>query len=162
MLFRSSTSAAGKSTLMESVLALMPREEQVKYSAMTGQSLYYLGETNLKHKILAIVEEEGAEKASYALKLLQSEAAKERLGIAANDRFKRPFSLFSKSPHKAPRRSSSDSWDSDGVAKLSNGGNDSQEHSNAEMEPLANGTKAAGAKRSLERSLGSGGKLAPG
>ena len=68
-----STSAAGKSTLMESVLALMPKEEQVKYSAMTGQSLYYLGETNLKHKILAIVEEEGAEKASYALKLLQSE-----------------------------------------------------------------------------------------
>jgi PHP family Zn ribbon phosphoesterase len=40
---------------------------------MTGQSLYYLGETNIKHRILAIVEEEGAEKASYALKLLQSE-----------------------------------------------------------------------------------------
>ena len=40
---------------------------------MTGQSLYYLGGKNLKHKILAIVEEEGAEKASYALKLLQSE-----------------------------------------------------------------------------------------
>ena len=34
---------------------------------------YYLGETNLKHKILAVVEEAGAEKASYALKLLQSE-----------------------------------------------------------------------------------------
>ena len=68
-----STSAAGKSTLMEAVLALFPEEERIKYSAMTGQSLYYLGETNLKHKILAIVEEEGAEKASYALKLLQSE-----------------------------------------------------------------------------------------
>lgn len=68
-----STSAAGKSTLMEAVLALFPEEEQIKYSAMTGQSLYYLGETNLKHKILAIVEEEGAEKAGYALKLLQSE-----------------------------------------------------------------------------------------
>ncbi len=68
-----STSAAGKSTLMEAVLAMFPATEQVKYSAMTGQSLYYLGETNLKHKILAIVEEEGAEKASYALKLLQSE-----------------------------------------------------------------------------------------
>ncbi|MFB9902301.1 DNA primase, partial [Cerasicoccus arenae] len=68
-----STSAAGKTALMESVLAMMPEEERVKYSAMTGQSLYYLGETNLKHKILAIVEEEGAEKASYALKLLQSE-----------------------------------------------------------------------------------------
>ena len=58
---------------MEAVLSFFPPEEQVKYSAMTGQSLYYLGETNLKHKILAIVEEEGAEKASYALKLLQSE-----------------------------------------------------------------------------------------
>ena len=68
-----STSAAGKSTLMEAVLAMFPEEERVKYSAMTGQSLYYLGETDLKHKILAIVEEEGAEKASYALKLLQSE-----------------------------------------------------------------------------------------
>jgi len=68
-----STSAAGKSMLMESILAFTPEEERVKYSAMTGQSLYYLGETNLKNKILAIVEEEGAEKASYALKLLQSE-----------------------------------------------------------------------------------------
>ncbi|MCZ7591505.1 MAG: hypothetical protein M5U15_04835 [Kiritimatiellae bacterium] len=68
-----STSAAGKSTLMEAVLSMFPPEDQVKYSAMTGQSLYYLGETNLKHRILAIVEEEGAEKASYALKLLQSE-----------------------------------------------------------------------------------------
>lgn len=68
-----STSAAGKTTLMEAVLAFFPPEDQVKYSAMTGQSLYYLGEKNLKHKILAIVEEEGAEKASYALKLLQSE-----------------------------------------------------------------------------------------
>ena len=68
-----STGAAGKSTLMDAVLAFFPEEERVKYSAMTGQSLYYLGETNLRHKILAIVEEEGAEKASYALKLLQSE-----------------------------------------------------------------------------------------
>ena len=68
-----SASAAGKTTLMDAVLAFFPEEERVKYSAMTGQSLYYLGETNLKHKILAIVEEAGAEKASYALKLLQSE-----------------------------------------------------------------------------------------
>ena len=58
---------------MEAVLSFFPPEEQIKYSAMTGQSLYYLGEKNLQHKILAIVEEEGAEKASYALKLLQSE-----------------------------------------------------------------------------------------
>jgi DNA primase catalytic core len=68
-----SSSAAGKSSLMDAVLALMPEEERVQYSAMTGQSLFYMGEQDLKHKILAIVEEEGAERASYALKLLQSE-----------------------------------------------------------------------------------------
>jgi len=68
-----SASAAGKTTLMDAVLSFFPEEERVKYSAMTAQSLYYLGETNLKHKILAVVEEAGAEKASYALKLLQSE-----------------------------------------------------------------------------------------
>jgi len=68
-----SASASGKTMLMDSVLSFFPEEERVKYSAMTGQSLYYLGETSLKHKILAIVEEAGAEKASYALKLLQSE-----------------------------------------------------------------------------------------
>ncbi len=68
-----SSSAAGKTALMEAILAFMPEEERVKYSAMTGQSLFYMGDADLKHKILAIAEEEGAERASYALKLLQSE-----------------------------------------------------------------------------------------
>jgi hypothetical protein len=68
-----SSSAAGKSSLMEAVLTLIPEEERVQYSALTGQSLFYMGETNLKHKILAIAEEEGASNAAYALKLLQSE-----------------------------------------------------------------------------------------
>ena len=68
-----SSSAAGKTTLMDAALSFMPAEDQIKYSAMTGQSLYYMGQTNLKHKILAIAEEEGVVQASYALKLLQSE-----------------------------------------------------------------------------------------
>jgi DNA primase catalytic core len=68
-----SSSAAGKSSLMEAVLAFLPEEQRVQYSAMTGQSLFYMGEQDLKHKVLAIVEEEGAHNAAYALKLLQSE-----------------------------------------------------------------------------------------
>lgn len=68
-----SSSAAGKSALMRAVLELVPEEERVAYSAMTGQSLFYMSEKDLKHKVLAIAEEEGAEKASYALKLLLSE-----------------------------------------------------------------------------------------
>jgi len=68
-----SSSAAGKTTLMNSVLSLFPEEEQINYSALTGQSLYYLGDTNIDKKILSIAEEEGASRASYALKLLLSE-----------------------------------------------------------------------------------------
>ncbi|MBL8536692.1 MAG: toprim domain-containing protein [Hyphomonadaceae bacterium] len=68
-----SSSAAGKSSLMDAILAMMPPEAAIRYSAMTGQSLYYMGATDLKHRILAIAEEEGAEHASYALKLLQSD-----------------------------------------------------------------------------------------
>jgi hypothetical protein len=70
-----SSSASGKSALMDAVLAMMPEQERSQFSAMTGQSLYYMGETDLKHKILAVVEEEGANRASYALKLLQSEGS---------------------------------------------------------------------------------------
>ena len=68
-----SSSAAGKSSLMDAVLGLVPPEEQVAYSAMTGQSLFYMGGMDLQHKILSIAEEEGVAQASYALKLLQSE-----------------------------------------------------------------------------------------
>jgi DNA primase catalytic core len=75
-----STSAAGKSSLMEACLAFVPEEERIQYSAMTGQALYYLGGIDLKHKVLALAEEEGAARASYALKLLQSEG---RLTIAS-------------------------------------------------------------------------------
>ncbi len=68
-----SSSAAGKSSLMDAVLAFLPEEEKVEYSAMTGQSLFYMGRTDLKHKVLAIAEEGGVSRAAYALKLLQSE-----------------------------------------------------------------------------------------
>jgi DNA primase catalytic core len=70
-----SSSASGKSSLMDATLAFVPEEERIQYSAMTGQSLYYMTETDLRHKVLAVVEGEGASRASYALKLLQSEGS---------------------------------------------------------------------------------------
>lgn len=76
-----SSSAAGKTTLMDAVLGCMPPEEVVRYSAITGKALFYIPEPDaLKHKILAISEEQGAEEAAYALKLLQSEG---KLSIAS-------------------------------------------------------------------------------
>ncbi len=74
-----SSSGAGKTTFMDAILSLIPKEEYIKLSSLTSQSLYYM-QSNLKHKILALVEEEGAQKASYSLKLLQSEG---KLSIAA-------------------------------------------------------------------------------
>jgi len=68
-----SSSAAGKSSLMDAILSLMPDESVSRYSAMSGQSIFYMGQSNLKNKILAIAEEEGATNAAYALKLLQSD-----------------------------------------------------------------------------------------
>jgi len=70
-----SSSAAGKTTLLENTLGFMPEEVVERASALTGQALYYLPREGLKHKILCVAEEQGAVEATYALKLLQSEAA---------------------------------------------------------------------------------------
>lgn len=75
-----SASAAGKTTLVDATLALVPPEDRVSFSAVTGQGLYYLSDGSLKNKVLAVAEEAGASRASYALKLLQSEG---RLTIAS-------------------------------------------------------------------------------
>jgi hypothetical protein len=68
-----SSSAAGKSSLLDGVLRTLPEEDVVRYSAMSGQALFYMGGQDLRHKVLFIAEEEGARRASYSLKLLQSD-----------------------------------------------------------------------------------------
>ena len=73
------SSAAGKTTLQDAVLRFMPPEQQVRLSTITAQSLYYMPRDRLKHKILAVAEEDGVTHATYALKLLHSDG---RLSIA--------------------------------------------------------------------------------
>ena len=68
-----SSSSAGKTSLMDAVLSMMPSEDVQRFSGMTGQSLFYLDSDQIRHKILAIAEDEGIKEATYALKLLQSE-----------------------------------------------------------------------------------------
>lgn len=80
-----SSSAAGKSSVMDAVLDLIPKEDRLVFSAMSAQSLYYLGGSNLKHKVLALAEDQGAKKASYSLKLLQSEG---RISISSTGKDK--------------------------------------------------------------------------
>ena len=60
---------------MDAVLSFVPPEDHVKYSAMTGQSLFYMGETGPETQ--GACHRGGGRRASaaYALKLLQSEGA---------------------------------------------------------------------------------------
>lgn len=67
-----SASAAGKTSLLDAIQRFVPEEEQVSYSALTGQSLFYMGGIDLKHKVLAVAEEAGVSQAAYALRVLQS------------------------------------------------------------------------------------------
>lgn len=75
-----SSSAAGKSTLADAVCSLVPEEDLASFSALTGQALYYVSGQSLAHKVLAVAEEQGASRASYALKLLLTEG---RLSIGS-------------------------------------------------------------------------------
>ena len=67
-----SRSAAGKSTLQHAVLALTPDEDQVHYTRLTSQALFYQEEMRLAHKVLAIEETQGLGEAAYSLRALQS------------------------------------------------------------------------------------------
>lgn len=95
-------SAAGKTSLMEAVLRLMPEEDVIQVTDLTKQALYYMGEDGMQNKILAICESGGAKKASFALKQLQSDggisiAAPEHRGAGLATRTRRvpgPVALF--------------------------------------------------------------------
>jgi DNA primase catalytic core len=67
-----SRSAAGKSTLQDAVLSLVPDEDFVKYTRITDQALFYKDEDSLVNKILAIEEEVGMGGAAYSIRNIQS------------------------------------------------------------------------------------------
>jgi DNA primase len=67
-----SRSAAGKSTLQDAIVMLIPVEDYIKYTRLTGQALFYKEEDSLVHKLLAIEEEHGARDASYSIRNIQS------------------------------------------------------------------------------------------
>jgi hypothetical protein len=67
-----SRSASGKTTLQDAILSFTPPEDYEKYTRMTDQALFYKSENALKHKLLAIEEEQGASGSAYSLRNLQS------------------------------------------------------------------------------------------
>jgi DNA primase len=67
-----SRSSAGKSTLQNAVLSLVPDEDYEKYTRVTDQALFYKEEDSLVHKILAIEEDAGVGGAAYSIRNIQS------------------------------------------------------------------------------------------
>lgn len=67
-----SRSSAGKSTVQDAVLSLIPPEDYIKYTRVTDQALFYKDEDSLVHKILAIEEAEGMGGSAYSIRTIQS------------------------------------------------------------------------------------------
>jgi DNA primase catalytic core len=67
-----SRSAAGKSTLQDAILSLVPDEDYVKYTRVTDQALFYKEKESLMHRILAIEEAVGMGGAAYSIRNIQS------------------------------------------------------------------------------------------
>jgi len=65
-------SGAGKTHLQETVGSLIPEEEKKEVTALTENALYYMGEEELKHKLLLIEDLGGAEETLYPIRELQS------------------------------------------------------------------------------------------
>lgn len=66
------SSGAGKSHLQEKVAELIPEEDKIESTSISGNALYYFGEYDLQHKLILIEDMDGAEAVLYALRELIS------------------------------------------------------------------------------------------
>jgi DNA primase len=79
-----SRSSAGKSTLQNAILKLVPDQDYESYTRVTDQALFYKKEDSLVHKILAIEEDAGVGGAAYSIRNIQS-AGKITVAVTGKD-----------------------------------------------------------------------------
>lgn len=77
-----SPSGSGKSHLLAQVMRLLPEEALVPVTRLTAQSLFYMGEDALRHRVVVVEEYEGSNDADHPLRVLQS-AGELRLTVTA-------------------------------------------------------------------------------
>jgi DNA primase len=65
-------SGTGKTYLQEKIAELIPKQHKVSFTASTENALYYVGKTDLKHKVIVIEDMDGANSVLYVLRELQS------------------------------------------------------------------------------------------
>lgn len=86
-----SRSGAGKSALQDSLLKFLPLEEYQHYTRVTDQAFFYKGKDELRHKLIAIEEEQGARGAAYSLRNLLTSH-----GLSVTSTIKDPITGFMK------------------------------------------------------------------
>ena len=66
------SSGSGKSHLQEKVSELIPQEEKIEITSLTGNAFYYFDKDELGHKLILIEDLDGALAALYPIRELQS------------------------------------------------------------------------------------------
>jgi DNA primase len=67
-------SGTGKTYLQERVAELFPKDCKISFTASTEQAFYYVGRTELKHKVVLVEDMDGASSVLYVLRELQSKS----------------------------------------------------------------------------------------
>jgi hypothetical protein len=79
-----SQAGSGKSLVAELVMKFIPDDQKVDLERITPTVLYYQPEDRMKHKVLSIEEEQGAQGADYSLRCLMSKG-RVRLALTGRD-----------------------------------------------------------------------------
>jgi len=66
------SSGIGKTHLQEKVSALIPQEDKLEITTLSGNAFYYFGQQELKHKLILIEDLDGAEEVLYPLREIKS------------------------------------------------------------------------------------------
>jgi histone H3/H4 len=66
------SSGIGKTHLQETVSTLIPEEDKLEITTLSGNALYYFGQQELRHKLILIEDMDGADEVLYPLREIKS------------------------------------------------------------------------------------------
>ncbi len=80
------SSGIGKTHLQEKVSALIPEEDKLEITSLSGNAFYYFGQQELRNKLILIEDLDGAEDVLYPLREIQSKKRISKTIVVKNTR----------------------------------------------------------------------------
>ena len=80
------SSGIGKTHLQEKVSALIPEEDKLEITSLSGNAFYYFGQQELRNKLILIEDLDGAEDVLYPLREIQSKKQLTKTIVIKNTR----------------------------------------------------------------------------